>query len=537
MDDGVKTFEARELATGRPVRVHLFVAPKAPLQAALLKALDQLPAAEAKRILDRGKNEGTPYVVTDRLVDHKSLQDWVLSSAKQASSKPTNPPPPPEPASPKADLGVAGAWKLPTTVPAAPASDLVATAEIPLVPGSPTPVGPAAAQPSEFTRMFQAPSAPASAPPGKQDQPGEFTRMFVAPVAPAPPASAPVVATPSYPVQKAAEPGEFTRMFVAPIASPPPVNSPIPVVPPAPAQKKPAAAGEFTRMFQAPPAAQPASSTKPAAPPAGEFTRMFQATPPSPQVSPANAAAPGEFTQFFKTPNPSGPLPSSPVVDKLMPQAPGSAGANRVGEFTRMFGKADLPMQETGTAAGSPVSPPISAPSAAPTFTAPASGTATQTFSVPAPPPVTAPSPVAPTSSTGPGDFTRQFSAPVALTLGQQAVPNVPPQQPLQFAGPQFTPPQVSAPQVSVPQVSAPQVSAPQMSAPQVSSPYVTPPSVSTPSVALPQPSLPQPSMPQRPASAPTGMAKSNNLPLILGIAAIVVLAVVVIFYFALRKH
>ena len=41
-DDGVKTFEAREIATGRPVKVHLFVRPSAPLQAALLKAIDHL---------------------------------------------------------------------------------------------------------------------------------------------------------------------------------------------------------------------------------------------------------------------------------------------------------------------------------------------------------------------------------------------------------------------------------------------------------------------------------------------------------------
>ncbi|HSR05540.1 MAG TPA: hypothetical protein VLM42_00195, partial [Bryobacteraceae bacterium] len=68
-DDGVKTFEAREIATGRPVKVHLFVRPGAPLQAALLKAIDHLSEPDLQRIVERGKHEGTPYVVTDRLPD------------------------------------------------------------------------------------------------------------------------------------------------------------------------------------------------------------------------------------------------------------------------------------------------------------------------------------------------------------------------------------------------------------------------------------------------------------------------------------
>ena len=57
-DDGVKTFEAREIATGRPVKVHLFVRPSAPLQAALLKAIDHLSETDLQRILERGKHRG-----------------------------------------------------------------------------------------------------------------------------------------------------------------------------------------------------------------------------------------------------------------------------------------------------------------------------------------------------------------------------------------------------------------------------------------------------------------------------------------------
>ena len=83
-DIGVKTFEAREIATGRPVKVHLFVHPSAPLQAALLKAIDKLTAEHLRRIVERGKHEGTPYVVTDRLVDYPGLSEWVRAATHSA---------------------------------------------------------------------------------------------------------------------------------------------------------------------------------------------------------------------------------------------------------------------------------------------------------------------------------------------------------------------------------------------------------------------------------------------------------------------
>jgi hypothetical protein len=83
-DIGVKTFEAREIATGRPVKVHLFVHPSAPLQAALLKAIDKLPDEQRQRIVERGKHEHTPYVVTDRLTDYAGLSEWLQAVAHSA---------------------------------------------------------------------------------------------------------------------------------------------------------------------------------------------------------------------------------------------------------------------------------------------------------------------------------------------------------------------------------------------------------------------------------------------------------------------
>lgn len=83
-DIGVKTFEAREIATGRPVKVHLFVHPSAPLQSALWRAIDKLPDEQRQRIVERGKHEGTPYVVTDRLTDYVGLSEWVQAVAHSA---------------------------------------------------------------------------------------------------------------------------------------------------------------------------------------------------------------------------------------------------------------------------------------------------------------------------------------------------------------------------------------------------------------------------------------------------------------------
>ncbi len=414
-DDGVKTFEAREISTGRPVKVHLFVQAGAPLQAALLKAVDRLQGDERQRVLDRGKHEGTPYVVTDRLVDYPGLSEWV-----QAASRPTKPDST-EPT--KEALESAGAWKLPQTPPASKPSspslnqqfaELFPTAERPILPPEtvilPPPTRPAAAAP------------PRSQPPPAAQPPGEFTRMFQAPVTAAP------------------DTGKSNIPAARPMTPPP--------------SKEP---GEFTRMFQSP-AGNPAPQTPSAAP----------------------ASSSNDFERFFEPSAPAGPMPRSPVLQQpLTPQAPGNAGPNRVGEFTRMFGKVDLgvpappaapaPPKEAGEftrmfqAPSGPPAPPAAPPAAAPP---------------PATPPFAA-QPVASAplaKSAGPGEYTRQFSAPAPMTLGQPV------------ATPPATPPPAPA-------------------------------SLGTPPMTAPAPPPPQ----------------KNNLPLILGIAAIVVVAIIIVVIFAMR--
>jgi hypothetical protein len=80
-DDGIQTFHAREVATARPVQVHVFIGGLTPENVSLLELLDRLPGRERRRVIDRGQTDGRPYVVTDRLAGFASLREWVQTKA------------------------------------------------------------------------------------------------------------------------------------------------------------------------------------------------------------------------------------------------------------------------------------------------------------------------------------------------------------------------------------------------------------------------------------------------------------------------
>jgi hypothetical protein len=84
-DDGIQTFHAREVSTARPVQVHFLAGASVPESLALLSRINQLPAAERRRVIDRGVSQGMPYVVTDRLAGFASLREWLDSKAAPAS--------------------------------------------------------------------------------------------------------------------------------------------------------------------------------------------------------------------------------------------------------------------------------------------------------------------------------------------------------------------------------------------------------------------------------------------------------------------
>ncbi len=81
-DDGVQTYHAREIATARPVQVHLFAEGQTRETLSLLAKLVYMPDAERRRVLDRGMFQGRPYVVTDRLAGFASLEEWIEEHSK-----------------------------------------------------------------------------------------------------------------------------------------------------------------------------------------------------------------------------------------------------------------------------------------------------------------------------------------------------------------------------------------------------------------------------------------------------------------------
>jgi hypothetical protein len=214
-DDGIKTFSARELATGRLVEVHVFVNRQAPLSMAVWSKLKRLEPPERDNILDRGDYEGTPYVVTGSLEGYPGLREWVKAAMHRVA---------PEPAAEPLSSAPDPEWS-PAPAPVAPMNAAVPAHE-----------------PGEFTQMLQTPAAasappqpaPAlsSGPPSPAQEPGEFTQMLRAPLQPS------GVAAPS-----------FAPTLESRAATAPPVSAP----PSAPANSP----SEFTRMMLRPP--QPAS--------------------------------------------------------------------------------------------------------------------------------------------------------------------------------------------------------------------------------------------------------------------------------------
>ena len=301
-DEGVKVFNAREIATGRQITMFLFVGEQARLHADLLEQLRASQRPDRPDLLEVGDNQGTPFVATEPL-------DGLAGLKRKAAASPSPPAAPSAGRLPDAFTRV-GVWH----IPAPTISDARGG-----LPATPPPPGVSA--------------APAG--------PGEFTRMFQASVPPQPM-------------------GEGASPAAAPSQAPP----------------APAAAGEFTRMFQA-------------APP----RPMGEAAPPAASPAPSAQAGVGEFTRFFQSPlsqaQTAAPGPVFPPPPAVAPPKPPPPVSSAPGEFTRIFGRGDLPAAQAG--------PPR------PEFTPPAP----------------------PAPSAGPGEYTRMFSAQPVLesSLAPAAVP------------------------------------------------------------------------------------------------------------------
>lgn len=216
-----------------------------------------------------------------------------------------------------------------------------------------TPPTSAEPSPGSFTQEFMAlnatPPEPAAKPPAPApvESPGSFTREFLglsglSESAPKPTPTQPPVETP----------GSFTKEFMGLSSKP---SEPVPeqrrVSTPPPAQKAPGAfTSEFLAVSQPSP---PARASQPEPPASSSSTALFgnifgPATPKPEQPSGNFAgeaqspqAGEGEFTKFFRDPFEHPQAASRPME---IPQiGDTSPPRQQTGEFTRMFGREDIP--------------------------------------------------------------------------------------------------------------------------------------------------------------------------------------------------
>jgi len=289
---GWRTFDGREIPSGRAVLVHQILEPPS-------GSPRPTPIGLAERyghVIDACSSDGVEYVVTEALPRGTGEERFTRVGAWRV---PTSSPPPPRPE--PAEASVSGIFT-DRPVEEAPA--------------------PAATAPSAFTQLFQA-KAPAGTPPPPpaSSEPGEFTRMFKAPVTGGTPARPASPVAPPPPAESA--PGEFTQFFRPSLGSAP-FEAPRS---PAPAPEPPAPSpGEYTRLFRspAPPSSKAQSSGatgvfhtpsghSPALPlPAdagpSDFTRMIQSRP-----QPAAEASPPEAPKA-PSPEPAAKRPAVPAV-------------------------------------------------------------------------------------------------------------------------------------------------------------------------------------------------------------------------------
>ena len=311
--------------------------------------------------------------------------------------------------------------------------------------------------------------------------------------------------------EPAREPGEFTQLFRVVMHEIRPSGGPAPQRPEPPALGTPA---ETAARPEAVPGPQQASPPQP--PPAqpahepGEFTRMFQSgwTAPAPpsHSAPASQAQeparqPGEFTRMFQQGLPASPPPAPAVPGPSPVPPPLPASGPEPGEFTRMFQSPLAPAPLEPPAApvrplGSGGMPAPASPGPGPAWGPPSAGLSG-----------------GPQPSPGAGEFTRIFGSPGSR---EQTAP------PPSFAGPTAGgATQLFASPAAPPPAPAPGVGGPGEFTRIVSAP---PPEAAAPAASA-----------QAAARAPVRRSSSPYLPLYLILGAVLLLAVLLVLYFALR--
>ncbi|WP_321476561.1 hypothetical protein [uncultured Paludibaculum sp.] len=363
-----KSFQAREIQTGRNVLLHLWGmgddSRRSPL---LLHLRDQMrtdPSTLMGIVVEVQEGAEPPYVVTAFDEKFTSLQEWI--SGKQ---------------NPVAD-----------EAPPAPAPAPVQPPPIPAA--APTP--PAKAEPGEFTRMFMvSPPQPPAPQPAQDPVAAEFARLFEGtPTAP------PAPPQPAGPPPSGQGPGQFTQMFGGSVEQPvsPAPQPPFqPQPPPPPAVPQPQQYRPMVNETPRPPVAQPPAYHPPVPP------SPLQPPPPPPR------STDGDFTKLFGSPLGASPLPVEDIERGVVappPSGPASRPFSGPGQFTIQFGKESNGAPDQGN----PPPPPAHSP---------LQGGATGLFSgsdrPAAPPSAQAAQPA------GPSEFTRVLRGPHLQQSGDMA--------------------------------------------------------------------------------------------------------------------
>ncbi|HEX8452396.1 MAG TPA: hypothetical protein VF647_09885 [Longimicrobium sp.] len=494
---GVRTFHAVTPTAGVAM-VHFVDGGITPYNLALLSALERLEPERRARVREVTAVDGSITVVTELLAGFRSLPAWLgLDEAEPAPASPAPATPDSAHATPDGPAGSAPPAQpaaIPSDPPAAdPAESPVAGRDTDAAPALPGEVDAPRKEPGEFTRLFMAADltgAPAFSgpvpPAGADSAPSLDAASLRAETDPAPappPASSAAPAPPvPPPAAPAAEPGDFTRLFRAPLASDAASRAAAPANPPAPAAEEaapsPPAAPETGAT--APRPADPAAGFAPAAESRSRTDELasFRAAtipPADPPRAPADPAA-----AAFPTPPPAGTgtggatgVFSAPVPDSG-PAGAAPADAGGRGEFSQLFQRLDLPAWAL-PAQDRPASPP------------------------PAPEPLRlehAPEPLPQPDD----DYVDRLLSP----------------SPRLHDGPTAEPPADSASSLLMPAFSAPHIPA--------GPPHPSPAA----------PSAPAP-MPPPAAPLPTGAPARSTTPLIVGLILVVVLALALVAFFALR--
>jgi len=355
---GMRTHNAQEKATGRPVMVHIVDDPDPEVVERLRDQVNTLPPAERSRIIEMAATPNGFAVVSEFLPGLTTFPDWVASRAPASAPTPAEPAPADDPAPPPAEPAAA-----PTDAASRPTGLTSARSE---------------AAASELTQSFvigRIESTRGGPPKGVQP-PGEFTRLFKGAVggetngAPVP-AAAPPVTPPPPPVAAAPAPAP-PKPNVAPVAPPTP---PAAASPPPAREAPPLAPGEFTALFRplgAPLSRDPAPSPlvggpavppgRPAATPFGASPSTAFAAPTPPAREPQSALGRHAAIPDQATPRPFPPPPFGSASPLSTPPASSPASG------TSPVGAAPSPLIGGGAM---PPLPPVVPP---PVFASPGAG-------------------------------------------------------------------------------------------------------------------------------------------------------------------